>query len=292
MLESKLYGLIGDYDDETVIEFNQWTSTDRANLISCHDNVPQFTNLVIQQLEKLTAHSFIAKCQSNYLRESKENLEANEVIILGDFAENYSFVLRDEVLGFHWNLLQCTLQPVVVYYKDGDALQSVSYCIITDDNKHDFGMVYQVQKEIITDLKLHFPTLVMLLIFLMGVQANIKTVKIYATNATTSLTTTQMLNGCFFATRQGKQPCDGIGGTVKQLVSNASLQCIMDSQILNPHDVSVLQKNIQGIKFIFITKDELTKTRKSLENRFTKAITIPGTRSYHEFIPLSEKPLL
>ena len=28
MLESKLYELIGDYDDETVIEFNQWTSTD------------------------------------------------------------------------------------------------------------------------------------------------------------------------------------------------------------------------------------------------------------------------
>ena len=159
MLESKLYELIGDYDDETVIEFNQWTSTDRANLISCRDNVPQFTNLVIQQLEKLTAHSFIAKCQSNYLRESKENLAANEVIILGDFAENYSFVLKDEVLGFHWNNLQCTLYPVVVYYKDGDALQSVSYCIMSDDNKHDVGMVYQVQKEIISDLKLCFPCL-------------------------------------------------------------------------------------------------------------------------------------
>ena len=75
---------------------------------------------------------------------------------------------------------------------------------------------------------------------------------------------------------------------MKQLVSNASLQCIMNSQILNPHDVSVLQKNIQGIKFIFIIKDELTKTRESLEDRFAKAITIPGARSYHEFIPISE----
>ena len=28
MLESKLYELTGDYDDKTVIEFNQWTSTD------------------------------------------------------------------------------------------------------------------------------------------------------------------------------------------------------------------------------------------------------------------------
>ena len=75
MLELKLYELIGDYDDETVREFNQWTSTDEANLISCHENVPQFINLVIQQLEKLIAHSFIAKCKSNYLTECEENLE-------------------------------------------------------------------------------------------------------------------------------------------------------------------------------------------------------------------------
>ena len=157
MLESKLYELTGDYDDETVIEFYQWTSTDRANLIQCRENVPQFINLVIQQLEKLTTHSFIAKCQANYLRECKEQSEENEVIILGDFAKNYGFAVQDEVQGFHWNNLQCTLHPVVAYYKDADALQSVSYCLISDDNKHDVRMVYQVQKEIITDLKLRFP---------------------------------------------------------------------------------------------------------------------------------------
>ena len=44
--------------------------------------------------------------------------------------------------GFHWYNLQCTLHPVVVYYKDHDALQSVSYCMISDDNKHNAEMVY------------------------------------------------------------------------------------------------------------------------------------------------------
>ena len=57
-------------------------------MISCHENVPQFINLVMQQLEKLTANSFIAKSLSNYLRKCKEKLEENEVIVLGDFAEN------------------------------------------------------------------------------------------------------------------------------------------------------------------------------------------------------------
>ena len=82
MLQPKLYELIGDYDYETVIEFSQWTSTDKANSISCCGNVPPYMPLVIQQLKKLTAHCFIAKYQSNYLRELKGNLEENEVTIL------------------------------------------------------------------------------------------------------------------------------------------------------------------------------------------------------------------
>ena len=42
--------------------------------------------------------------QENFT-ECKENLEENEIIILGGFAENYSFVVQDEVQGFHWNNL-------------------------------------------------------------------------------------------------------------------------------------------------------------------------------------------
>ena len=79
---------------------------------------------------------------------------------------------------------------------------------------------------------------------------------------------------------------------MKQLVSHDSLRCINNSQILNPHYMfQYCKNNIQGIKFIFITKDELIKTRESLEGRFTNAVTIPVTRSYHEFIPHSENTI-
>ena len=50
-------------------------------MISCY-------KFSMQQLENLTANSFIAKSLSNYLRKCKEKLEENEVIVLGDFAEN------------------------------------------------------------------------------------------------------------------------------------------------------------------------------------------------------------
>ena len=35
----------------------------------------------------------------------------------------------------------------------------------------------------------------------------------------------------------------------------------------------------------------MIKTQKSLDDRFVKATTIPGTRSYHEFIPISENTI-
>ena len=35
----------------------------------------------------------------------------------------------------------------------------------------------------------------------------------------------------------------------------------------------------------------MIKTHKSLEDRFAKETTIPGTRSYHEFIPISENTI-
>ena len=110
----------------------------------------------------------------------------------------------------------------------------------------------------------------MLLIFLMGVQANMKTKNLYNLchpKADYNIDAKWV----FFATSHGKQPCDGIGGTVKRLVSNASLQCINNSQILNPHDMfKYCKKNIQSIKFIFATKDELTKSRESLEDKIYK----------------------
>ena len=36
----------------------------------------------------------------------------------------------------------------------------------------------------------------------------------------------------FFATTHGKGPCDGVGGTIKRLVTRVSLQRLLDKQII------------------------------------------------------------
>ena len=91
----------------------------------------------------------------------------------------------------------------------------------------------------------------------------------------------------FFATSHGKQPCDGIGGTVKRLAAKASLQRNLQNQILTPKAMfDFCVNNIEGINFIYISTDELSETRIFLNDRFVNASTIPGTRSFHQFDPL------
>jgi len=93
------------------------------------------------------------------LKKLKEEIDYLTVLFLGDFAENYLFVVQDEVQGFHWNNSQCTLHPVVIYYKLNDEVKHISYCIISDDRNHDVAMVYAVQKSILEDIKQKIPTL-------------------------------------------------------------------------------------------------------------------------------------
>ena len=69
-------------------------------------------------MDKLTSHSYISRAQTSYYKMRKDNLDECSAIVLVDFAENYSFVVQDEVQGFHWNNLQATLHPIVLYFRE------------------------------------------------------------------------------------------------------------------------------------------------------------------------------
>ena len=65
-------------------------------------------------------------------------------------------------------------------------------------------------------------------------------------------------------TVNGKSPCDGVGGTIKQLATRASLQRSQNNQIVKATRLlEFCQEEICGIKVYFLDKDSLTLTRKS-----------------------------
>ena len=71
LLQEFLFHTIGDFDDfddDDVIEFSQWTTTDRSILTHHTETVNEYVNIVIEQLHILTVHPYILKCQSRYLK--------------------------------------------------------------------------------------------------------------------------------------------------------------------------------------------------------------------------------
>src|SRR6266516_6964473 len=95
------------------IEFKQWTTTDRATLEIKVQTADEFIRTFVNCLPKVLNHDFIARQQAKFLLEAKSKLKAGEFVVVGDFAENYSFVEQDAAQSFHWNNLQATLNPFV-----------------------------------------------------------------------------------------------------------------------------------------------------------------------------------
>ena len=63
-------------------------------------SIEEFSEEVTSNFDTLRAHYFIAKSPGNFLEDLKEKLKENELTILLDFAENYSFIVQDAVQGY------------------------------------------------------------------------------------------------------------------------------------------------------------------------------------------------
>ena len=83
-----------DEDEEMEVRFSQWGSTDRADIIKEVLPVTEFVNLLVEKIDALTTHSFIAKTKGDYVKQLKESLKEGEFVVLGDFAENHGFIIQ------------------------------------------------------------------------------------------------------------------------------------------------------------------------------------------------------
>jgi len=59
-----------------------------------------------------------------------------------DFSENYSYVVQDASQAFHFNNQQCTIFPVIYYYKENSELKHKSCIFLSDSLKHDTSAVF------------------------------------------------------------------------------------------------------------------------------------------------------
>ena len=291
-LETYLRGKDDEYIDSEV-SFKQWVTTDRSNLTMQTLPVEEFLSLVCEKLDAITKHSYIARNQSKYLKNLKENLSINEVIVLGDFAENYQFLIQDEIQGYHWNSQQCTIHPVVIYFhpqKSSEKLSHLSLCFISDDLSHDVSFVHQIMSNTLKFIKCNISCKISKVhYFSDGCAGQYKNKKHFLNLCHHKEDFSMECEWNFFATSHGKSPCDGIGGTVKRLTAKASLQRPIKNQITTAAQmVEFCSENVKGINFLHISKEQMKGIRNYMDKRFVYARTVPGTRGFHQYVPISQ----
>ena len=63
----------------------------------------------------------------------------------------------------------------------------------------------------------------------------------------------------------------------------------MSNQILTADKVfEFYVEEIKGIDFLFLRNQEIGNVRVNMEERYKRTDTVPGTRSFHQFIPISD----
>ena len=285
--------IIKALDDEMIdnIVYKQWLSVDRSTLETLSSSPEEFVDSLCEKLEVLLTHSFIATQQSMFYKECRASLKQGEMLVTADFAENYAFVLQDAAQSFHWNNDQATIHPFVVYFKENEKQEHLSYVAISNCLKHDTVAVYQFQKKLIAFLKTRFPYKITKMVYFSdGAASQYKNRKNFINLCHHEVDFGVPAEWHFSATSHGKSACDGIGGTVKRLAARASLQMPYENQIMTAFQLfQWATENITQIVFTFCTSEEHEAESKHLEERFKKVQTIAGTRKFHSFSPLSEE---
>ena len=115
----------------------------------------ELINLLVEKLDSIITHSLIARSLTSYLKQLKNWVGVDEVIVLGAFAENYEnySLVQDEIQGYHLNKRQCSLHPVVVYIVSCNNLVEDSLYILSKDLDHFIAFVCKVKKETVDFIK-------------------------------------------------------------------------------------------------------------------------------------------
>ena len=282
-----------DEDFQSEVRFKKWISTDRCTLVDMVESREDFLESLSQKISQLSKHHYLAEEQSAYFINLRATVPPGEAVIVGDFSENYSFVVQEEVQSYHWDAAQCTIHPFVVYWRENDAERHQSFCFVSDETKHNASMVHEFLRRLIPEVQKLIPELRKIHYFSDGCAGQYKNKFNFINIAHHSRDFGIACEWHFFATSHGKSACDGIGGTVKRATATESLRRPHAGQILSTYAMfSFLTEKFETtIKFFLVQKEDVRKTSATLNARFSSAKTIAGTRQFHRFVPLDHMRL-
>ena len=210
------------------------------------------------------------------------------VLMVMDFAENFSCFYQQEVQAAHWHHNQATVHPTVTYYKCLACEERVteSLVFITSDKTHDYNAVHVFTARAVEHLKTARGVKVDHIVqWTDGCGSQYKSKGPFADISCAIEDFGATMERNFFGSRHGKGPSDGESAVVKSHASRAVKAG--NVVIANAADLYGYCQSSQLNKqppthgcghslrsFFFVSPEDICRNRRLVK-------TVPGTRSFH-----------
>lgn len=278
----------------TEVKLKQWVTVDRCALETCVKDCDEFIETFTSSVPKILEHHFLAQAQAKFQSELKSELKDDEVMVLGDFSENYNPVIQDAIQGVHWQKDLITIHPFVCYYKKNGTTTVFNLAVISDYLEHNSLAVFTFQHRLVKHLKEKIPNLKKVFYVSDGSASQYKN-RQNARNLRMHFFDFGVLAEWHFsASCHGKGPHDGVGACLKRECSKESLRRVGQESITTAQQfyewASI--KFQKSITVELVTKEDINVIRQKFEERFKDTPPVEGISSCHCIIPLSENVLM
>ena len=184
------------------------------------ERIVNLLDMLLEDLKNMSRHLFNYRFQHQEFERCKQNLTSGDILIVCDFATNFTHTAHEEPQNAHWSRPQTTVHPTVCYFPCKECnhhIVSDEVFIASDDLTHDFHAVAAFEAKVEDHLRNT------------GVEVN--RIFRFSDNCANQYKSRHVADWIsrkkypyqsnYFCSQHGKGPSDGVAGRCTQLLAQA-----------------------------------------------------------------------
>jgi len=235
-------------------------------------------------LEKFAFHMYNNVGQLSAFKKCKQTLNEDQLVVVVDFAENYTCRDFAEAQSSYYTRQSITIHPMVAIFSQQSVIKRDSVVIISPDLKHDASSVKACMMELSRHVKFFYPNIKEVIVWSDGCSAQYKS-RIPLYNISKQFDCNLKITWNYYGSRHGKSEADGESAVIKSFVDSS-----IKGQQLTVNGAgevfTLLQNSLQiehGLSrrhFYYISTTTINDIRESIQALFIPPI--PNVRKIHQ----------
>lgn len=238
--------------------------------------IEKLTELTKSDLPRFCTHLYNIGHQFTRLKQLKETLTENDVVVHVDYSENYTCKWSKEIKDTHFggSHEQVTLHTGVMYFNDG---QAESFATVSDSLQHDAVATWAHLEPVLEDIRASHPQAKNIHFLSDGPTSQYRNkVAFYLASTVPFMKGFKTVTWNFTEASHGKGAPDGVGGALKNL---ADRLVAYGTDIPN---AAALLENLSSqstVKLFKVTEENITKCGELVAPSLK---SVPGTLKVHQ----------